>query len=70
MLNLIQKPYHIKMELFQRTVNWWKPIPFVARNFVRIVAGFLDLPLTRLTLLLSLTIYSYKGASLESETDL
>ena len=34
------------------------------------MAGFLNLPLGRFTLLLCLIIYSNKGANLESETDL
>ena len=58
------------MELFETQVEYWKPIIFLARHFVRNVAGFLNLPLIRLTLLLSLKIYNSKEANLESKIDL
>ena len=70
LLQRCKNPTRSKMELFQTTVNCRKPIPFIARHFIWNVAGFLNLPLIRLTLLLSLTIYSNKGANLESKTDL
>ena len=55
---------------FHTRVNCWKPIPFVAMHFVWNVTGFLNLPLIRLTLMLSLIIiYRNQGATLESKTD-
>ena len=60
--------YGSKMERFQKTINCWKLRPFVARHFVRNVAGFLNLPLTRLTLLLCFIIYSNTGANVKSKT--